>query len=272
MQLQDITPSMIKDAVEAFLEEAWGDLAASHWPKIDFDSPDRDRVLAAFVNDSRKGRMRAFALRLGNRRYPFMKLVLEELLVRDKFFFTVDTHDELDVKETTPDYAEWLAIRDFNSGVKKRVESRWRADGIPTCADVLASIEDEDIPSVQMCRSPSRPLIHLVEDDKAIATGVRRILERRGYRVRVSHCAQEALERLDGEKPDLILSDLEMGEGLTGLELCAKLRARPEYERLPFILATAAVIDPTSLDRIDAFLVKPYEIETLVTFIGRELD
>ena len=55
-------------------------------------------------------------------------------------------------------------------------------------------------------------------------------------------------------------------------ELCDELRQIDRFAKAPFILATAAGIDPTNLENIDAFLVKPYEVETLIKFVSRQLE
>lgn len=272
MRLASIGVPLLKEAIATYLEEAWGDLAPSHWPKIDLETDDLETALSGFSNERSKGRMRKYALRLGNRRYPFMKLVFQESLIRDAFFFAVDTHDELDIKATTPDYAEWLAIREYNAKVKNAVEARWRAVAIPTFVDILADIESQPVPPSEICPLERPPLIHVTDDDVDIANGVCLILQRRRYSVEVTHSAEEELELLKTSRPDLILSDLEMGSGLTGIQLCEKVRQVRGLEDTPFILATAAGnVDLTQLGLIDGFIVKPYEIEVLMTFIEQHL-
>ncbi|MCB9831667.1 MAG: response regulator [Planctomycetes bacterium] len=262
----------MKRAVGAFLEVAWGELSAAHWPKsIDFDHNDRDGVLKGFVDEKQRGCMRKFSLRLGNRRYPFMKMVFQELLFRDCFFFSVDTHDELDIKETTPDYQEWLAIRDYNAQVKSRVEELWRSNEIPTLADVLERVDQDQVPPEQVCRQDTPPRVWVVDDEPSIAEGVRRTLEKRRYEVRVFPSAEEALAAIRQATPDLIISDLEMGNGLTGLQFCEQLRTRRDQPHVPFILATAAGIDLTRFNLIDGFIVKPYEVEVLCAFVAKHL-
>lgn len=268
MRFDVVTPALIEKAIRAYLDVAWGDLAASHLPAIEYDSLDRDGVLEHFVDEKKTGQMRKFTLRLGNRRYPFMKIIFQELLVRDAFFFAVDTHDELDIKQTTPDYAEWLAIREYNANVKANVEKGWRELDVPTFDDVLEAIKTSDHAKPA---AGAHGLVFVVDDDEAIANGVQLILEKRGFEVEVSHSAEEALEKLDRRKPDLVLSDLEMGSGYTGLQFCEKLRQRRGCEDMPFILATAAGIDLTRFNLIDGFLVKPYEIDVLVTFVTQHL-
>ncbi len=273
MRLEAIDAQLIRKAVQSFLEQAWGDLAESHWPrKLPIDVEDRDEVIKSFVDERKRGCMRKYSLRLGNRRYPFMKMVFQELLFRDSFFFYVDTHDELDISETTPDFQEWLAIRNYNAEIKKAVEKRWHEECIPILEDVLEEVERQEVPPEEICPDSSPPLVHVVDDERAIAEGVRTILTRRNYRVEVSQSAEDALEKIKKLPPDLIISDLEMGSGMTGLEFCEALRADPALKDISFILATAAGVDLSRLNLIDAFLVKPYEIEVLVTFVRKQLE
>jgi CheY-like chemotaxis protein len=184
----------------------------------------------------------------------------------------VDTHDELDIKETTPDYSEWLAIRDYNASLKRAVESRWSTAGVPTISDVETALENQEVPPQEICAPGSAPCILIVDDDTHIAGGVEMIFDRRGYDVVVAHSAEEALKRLETLRPDLILSDLEMGSGLTGLQFCEHVRAIDEIAQTPFILATAAGIDLAANRRIDGFLVKPYELAALVHLVATRLS
>ncbi|MCA9322084.1 MAG: response regulator [Planctomycetes bacterium] len=272
MRLESIDAELIKKAIEAFLEQAWGELAQAHWPtRIGRDGDSVDDVLEAFVDERKQGCMRKYSLRLGNRRYPFMKMVFQELLFRDAFFFCVDTHDELDIKESTPDYQEWLAIRQYNARIKEAVEAKWRDGQIPTLPDLLDDVDRSQVPESEICRLEKKPLIYVVDDEPAIAEGVSRILDRRRYQVDVSKSAEEALDKIESEHPDLILSDLEMGSGLTGLQFCERLRADPKTAEIPFILATAASIDLSRFELIDGFLVKPYQVEALVAFVATHL-
>lgn len=272
MRLETVDASLIESAVSSFLDLAWGDLAEAHWPKsMNFTGADRDEVLAGFVDEKKRGCMRKFSLRLGNRRYPFMKMVFQELLFRDCFFFSVDTHDELDIKETNPDYQEWLAIKSYNTELKKKVEEQWRQLDIPTLTDILDRVEEDEVPQSQVCTLDPRPMIYVVDDEHSIAEGVRRTLTKRNYDVEVFHCAEDALEAIRHRVPDLVVSDLEMGDSLSGLEFCERLRQDPDHPHIPFILATAAGLDFSALEVLDGFIVKPYEVEVLCTIVARNV-
>ncbi len=230
---------------------------------------DVDAALSLFQRDQRAGNMRRWTMRLGNKRYPFMKLVFQELLVKGRFFFAVDTHDEVELKDCFPDYDEWLELKRWNQELKESIERAWRAASVPTFLDIVARVEAETPPGP--AARVTAPLVLVVDDDKSIAQGVRSMLQRRGYRVRLVHTGEDALTAIAECAPDLVLSDLEMGAGMSGLDLAAKLRGQESTAKIPFILATAASIASTNFSVIDGFLVKPFETGVLLKFVERHV-
>ena len=85
------------------------------------------------------------------------------------------------------------------------------------------------------------------------------ILTVKGYEVVTASSGMEALQRIKSDKPDLVLLDVMM-PGMTGFEVCEKVRADPEVRMLPVVLVTA--LDPSErvkgLDAgADDFLTKP---------------
>ena len=82
----------------------------------------------------------------------------------------------------------------------------------------------------------------------------------KGYAVASAATGEEALAKLAGEKPDIVLLDVMM-PGLSGYEVCARIRANPETALLPVVMVTS--LDPQQ-ERIkgieagaDDFLSKP---------------
>lgn len=271
MSIRGIDVPTMERAIRAYLELAWEDRAASKMPAIDFAAATcPEDVLKAFQEDQRAGRMRRFTLRLGNRRYPFMKLVFQELLIRGRFFFAVDTHDEMDLKDSFPDYEQWLEVKRFNARLKEEVERAWAERGVPTFATIVAQVEREAPEPERPFEEERAPYVLIVDDEVSIARGVDAILSRQGYRTRQVHTAEDAWDSILEQRPDLILSDWEM-PGMSGLELAAKLREDPDLGSIPFILATAAMISPTHFNIIDGFLVKPYEAPVLLKFVSEHL-
>ncbi len=80
--------------------------------------------------------------------------------------------------------------------------------------------------------------ILVVDDDLETRETLRELLETLGYRIVVAASAEAALALLDGTALDLILSDIHM-EGMTGFELCARLKGEPRFQRTPVILLSA---------------------------------
>ena len=89
------------------------------------------------------------------------------------------------------------------------------------------------------CRPHARyPMnILLIEDDRKAARLLARGLEEEGFTVALAHAAEEAHEPMI-RAADLVILDW-MLPGLSGIELCRRLRARPETRQLPIIMLTA---------------------------------
>lgn len=105
----------------------------------------------------------------------------------------------------------------------------------------------------------------LVEDERTIASYVKRGLEEQGYAVDVAYDGREALEWIDAAPFDLVILDVMLPE-LSGLEVCRELRARGQ--RMPVLMLTAR---DTIDDRVggldsgaDDYLVKPFAIKELL--------
>lgn len=82
------------------------------------------------------------------------------------------------------------------------------------------------------------PRIAVVEDEEALSVLLRYNLEAEGYQVDTMLRGDEAEIALRESVPDLLILDW-MLPGVSGIELCRRLRQRPETERLPIIMLTA---------------------------------
>ncbi len=114
--------------------------------------------------------------------------------------------------------------------------------------------------------------ILLVEDEVKLARFIELELETEGYRVSVAHDGMLGLSLARESEPDLAVLDW-MLPGLTGIELCRRLRATGN--KIPVILLTARdeVGDRvTGLDAgADDYVVKPFSIEELLARIRAHL-
>ena len=83
-----------------------------------------------------------------------------------------------------------------------------------------------------------RSSILVVEDNEANQMLVRAVLEIEGYAVAVAGSADEAMEQLRTDTPDLILMDVQL-PGQDGLSLTRELKARPTMAAVPIVALTA---------------------------------
>jgi CheY-like chemotaxis protein len=80
--------------------------------------------------------------------------------------------------------------------------------------------------------------ILLCDDDIHILRAAEVKLRRAGHRVRTAGDGQEGWEAIEQDRPDLVVTDLQMPR-LTGLELAARIRSDERTRDLPVILLTA---------------------------------
>ncbi len=113
-----------------------------------------------------------------------------------------------------------------------------------------------------------------VEDNRENRLLIRRVLTAEGYRVVEAASAQEALDYLDQEVPDLILMDINMPE-VDGYTLTKRLKQRPELRRVPIIAMTANVMkgdmEKSLQAGCDGYIPKPVDIDALPGQIARYL-
>src|SRR3954454_2825108 len=113
-----------------------------------------------------------------------------------------------------------------------------------------------------------QPRIMVVEDEEALGTLLSYNLEAEGYDVEVIPRGDEAEIRLHENVPDLLLLDW-MLPGVSGIELCRRLRLRPETERLPIIMLTARGDESDRMRGLSTgandYLVKPVTTPELIT-------
>src|SRR6201997_794595 len=112
--------------------------------------------------------------------------------------------------------------------------------------------------------------ILVVEDEEALATLLRHNLEAEGYEVETVTRGDDADTRLKERLPDLIVLDW-MLPGLSGIELCRRLRARTDTERLPVIMLTARGEESERVRGLatgaDDYIVKPFSVPELLARI-----
>jgi len=273
MRLEHMTPAHVRRAVFVYLRHAWpaGCGQRPGFSVSDFEGI--DTLVELFERFEKVagggGGLKRYALRLGNQRYPFMKFIVQEHLVNGEYFFSVDTHDNLDIRPDNPDYEEWDRLKAYNRGLKAGIESEWDRVGLPTNADLKALLEE--LAGVEK-ESLKRKSLLLVDDEANLVGGLAALLRARGYDCEIARDGLEALDRLARDPiPDLVLLDYEMPQ-LDGEEVLRRLRRDERTAHLPVLLATASQIDLSRLRRVSGLLRKPYPRHVLFEMIARLLD
>jgi two-component system phosphate regulon response regulator PhoB len=112
-----------------------------------------------------------------------------------------------------------------------------------------------------------QPVIVLVEDESAQREVLSYNLEAEGFTVVPATSGDEALIVIREETPDLILLDW-MLPGVSGIEVCRQIKARPETRGIPVVMISAR---SEELDRVrgletgaDDYVVKPYSVAELM--------
>lgn len=114
-----------------------------------------------------------------------------------------------------------------------------------------------------------------VDDDPTAVGALRQILTQKGYAVTIAHSGEEALAVLADESFDLAILDVSM-PGMSGYDLCRKLRQDDRTVDLPVIFLTARALLMDMAEGEDAgsdlYLIKPVLATKLVSMVNMFLS
>ncbi|MES2835648.1 MAG: phosphate regulon transcriptional regulator PhoB [Pseudomonadota bacterium] len=111
-----------------------------------------------------------------------------------------------------------------------------------------------------------QPYVLVMEDEDALATLLQYNLEKEGYRVVIASDGEEGMLQIDERAPDLVLLDWMLPK-LSGIEVCRRIRGRPETRNLPVIMLTARGEESDRVRGLDTgaddYLTKPFAMTEL---------
>ena len=115
------------------------------------------------------------------------------------------------------------------------------------------------------------PLVLVVDDSITVRRVTQRLLQREGYRVSLAADGLQALERLQHERPTVVLSDIEMPR-MDGFDLVRNIRSDPRLSGLPVIMITSRIAEKHREHArelgVDHYLGKPYSEDELLALVG----
>ena len=110
------------------------------------------------------------------------------------------------------------------------------------------------------------PHILVVEDEDALSTLLQYNLEKEGYAVRLAADGEDALVQVDERLPDLIVLDW-MLPRISGIEVCRRLRSKPETRNVPIVMLTARGEESDRIRGLDTgaddYVIKPFSMTEL---------
>jgi DNA-binding NtrC family response regulator len=108
----------------------------------------------------------------------------------------------------------------------------------------------------------------VVDDERDVHYSFRRLFARKGIEVLSATSGEEALERTDRDKIDLVIMDIRMG-GMSGLESLKRLKAR--HPKIPVIIMTAFGTTQTAIESMKFgaydYILKPFDMSKLQEMI-----
>jgi two-component system phosphate regulon response regulator PhoB len=120
----------------------------------------------------------------------------------------------------------------------------------------------------------TKPTLLLVEDDRALADLLTWHFTREGYEIVRTGDGDEALLLTDERTPDVVILDW-MIEGVTGIEVCRRLRRKSSTARVPIIMLTARGEESDRIRGLetgaDDYVTKPFSPRELIARVGAVL-
>lgn len=119
-----------------------------------------------------------------------------------------------------------------------------------------------------------KPVVMIVDDDTDVAQYMRSLFSG-DYVVVNKYSAEAALADMEAVKPDIILSDVVMGD-MDGYEFCRKVKGNLMFSHIPLILITAKSNIDEQVQGLqtgaDAYVTKPFDPRYLMAMVRNQLD
>jgi DNA-binding response OmpR family regulator len=124
--------------------------------------------------------------------------------------------------------------------------------------------------------------ILIVDDDPDLTKALKATLESKSYIVITASNGSEGMDKINTDKPDLLILDVMMATSQDGFEMARELKKDPQFKKMPILMLTAikgrtgidfksSAGDPNWLP-VDSFLDKPVEPQVLLAEIKRLLS
>jgi chemotaxis protein histidine kinase CheA/CheY-like chemotaxis protein len=142
-------------------------------------------------------------------------------------------------------------------------------------AELLRAPHEQHLRAAAEARSQAqakrRSRVLVVDDSMSVRRAIASLLEDQGYEVFLARDGLEAVKAMDINRPDVVLTDLEM-PNMNGLELTAHMRSRPELADLTIVMITSRSMDKHRRQAMSAgvnvYLNKPFSDHELLQHVS----
>ena len=152
----------------------------------------------------------------------------------------------------------------YGEQVREQLRRRPAAPAPQLAGDGVATVQP------QAAGAGEVPLVLVVDDSITVRRVTQRLLQREGYRVEVASDGLQALEKLQGARPAVVLSDIEMPR-MDGFDLARNIRADARLHDLPIIMITSRIAQKHREHAreigVNHYLGKPYSDEELLSLV-----
>ena len=123
---------------------------------------------------------------------------------------------------------------------------------------------------MQTTATLKKQAVLVVDDDQQVLTSISLVIGAHGYNVMTAENAEEALDRMERTRPDIVLTDIRM-PGMDGIELAGKIHEG--YPEIPVLIMTGYAELNVAVNAIKRgafdFIIKPLSPDYLIHSIGK---
>ena len=108
----------------------------------------------------------------------------------------------------------------------------------------------------------------VVDDEQTLLALLQQIVEEEGYQILIAENGKVALQLIEQQQPQLIISDVMMPI-MDGYQLLERIKNNPTLQHIKVALISAAPINRNTPFVADAYLAKPYDLDTIDELLER---
>ena len=139
----------------------------------------------------------------------------------------------------------------------------------------LGARNDASLPTVRPALEPALPKVLIVDDSLSVRSSLSQLMSDGGYRVVTARDGLEAVNMLEEEAPDVVLTDLEMPR-MNGLDLVGYIRNSNQWNPLPVVMITSRTMakhrQQAEQAGVNSYITKPFTEDEVLASVDRQLS